>query len=146
MLLDGAQLIAAGKTWLDAALSFFYPEVCQLCGKEQAGPRDGYVGTSCRNDVAWIKPPMCGRCGLPYRGEITTPFNCANCAGMDLFFSYARSAVEARGTILEIIHRFKYQRHLWFEPFLAELLTQAAASVITEEGWDMIVPVSLHRS
>ena len=41
---------------------------------------------------------------------------------MELHFSSARSAVVAKTVVLEAIHRFKYQRALWFENFLADLL------------------------
>src|SRR5258708_11695367 len=64
---------------------------------------------------------------------------------MGLQFSRARSAVAARGMVLEIIHRYKYQRALWFEPFLADLLVRGAAPRLRQERWDLIVPVPLHR-
>ncbi len=46
--------------------------------------------------------------------------------------------------ILEVIHRYKYQRALWFEPFLSELLIFEAAPILRAEKWDFIVPVPLH--
>jgi competence protein ComFC len=47
--------------------------------------------------------------------------------------------------LLDVIHRYKYQRERWFEPFLTGLLTEAALPMLREEGWDLIVPVPLHR-
>ena len=46
--------------------------------------------------------------------------------------------------MLEVIHRYKYHRALWFEPFLADLLVQRAAPVLASETWDWLVPVPLH--
>ena len=43
-----------------------------------------------------------------------------------------------------MIHRYKYSRALWFEPFLADLLIRAAAAELTSTKWDAIVPVPLH--
>jgi ComF family protein len=63
---------------------------------------------------------------------------------MDWHFQSARSAVVARDPVLEAIHRYKYQRALWFEPFLAELLIRAAQPVLAGRNWHMIVPVPLH--
>ena len=63
---------------------------------------------------------------------------------MELHFSSARSAVVAKGVVLEAIHRFKYSRALWFEPFLADPLVREAAPVLREQKWDFIVPVPLH--
>jgi competence protein ComFC len=130
--------------WLDAGLNFVYPEVCQICGKERATAAEGFVGPRCWQRVRFIVPPFCERCGLPQAGEITTKFECQNCREMELHFRAARSAVTANELLLEVIHRYKYQRALWFEPFLADLLVRAAGPVLAREGCDMVVPVPLH--
>jgi ComF family protein len=137
-------LATQAKPWLEALLGFAYPNVCQLCGAQRATADDGYVCARCWQGVCFIKPPFCDRCGLPFEGEITTRFECANCREMDLHFRFARSAVVASGVVLEVIHRYKYQRALWFEPFLADLLVRAARPDLRPTDWDFIVPVPLH--
>jgi competence protein ComFC len=132
------------KSYVGAALAFLYPEVCQICGEERATADEGFVGPQCWRQVRFIRPPFCERCGLPFEGEITTKFECSNCREMELHFKSARSAVAAGGMVLEIIHRYKYQRALWFENFLADLLIREAAPVLCREHWDWIVPVPLH--
>jgi competence protein ComFC len=134
------------RNWVNVALGFLYPEACQLCGEERAGADDGFVGARCRSGVHFIQPPFCQRCGLPYEGELTGPFECANCRDMELYFSSARSAVAARGAALEAIHRYKYWRALWFEPFLAGLLIRRAGPELERDRWDWIVPVPLHAT
>ena len=129
--------------WLEAGLSFFYPEVCQICEERRATAAEGFVCTHCWQQVRFIKAPFCERCGLPYAGDITTPFECANCREMELHFRSARSAVAVRGVVLEVIHRYKYQHTLWFEPFLAGLLVRAAVPELAGKKWDMLVPVPL---
>jgi ComF family protein len=135
---------AAVKPWLEATLGFVYPQVCQLCGAQRATAEEGYVCSRCWQGVRFIKPPFCDRCGLPYEGAITTRFECSNCREMDLHFRFARSAVVADGVTLEVIHRYKYQRALWFEPFLADLLLRATLPELRQGDWDMIIPVPLH--
>ena len=132
------------KSWLDAGLGFFYPPVCQLCERESATPAEGLVGAHCWQRVRFIRAPFCERCGLPYEGEITTRLECSNCREMELHFRSARAAVVAGQVVLEAIHRYKYRRALWFEPFLADLLVRAAHPALASESWDMIVPVPLH--
>ena len=129
--------------WFEAGLSFIYPQVCQICKEKRATAAEGFVCTHCRQEVRLIKPPFCERCGLPYEGDITIPFECANCREMGLHFRTARSAAVTHGVVLEVIHRYKYQSALWFEPFLAELLTRAAVPELTGKKWDLLVPVPL---
>ena len=135
---------AIAQTWLNVGLGFLYPEVCQICGEQRATALEGFVCRQCWTQVRFIRPPFCERCGLPYPGDLTAPFECTNCREMELHFSSARSAVVAHGIVREAIHRFKYQRALWFEPFLADLLIREAEPVLREQQWDFIVPVPLH--
>jgi len=132
------------QNWLDTGLGFFYPEICRFCGTERATAKEGFVCRRCWSQVRFIRPPFCGRCGLPFPGDITTEFECANCRGMELHFSSARSAVVARGIVLEAVHRYKYSRELCFEPFLADLLIREAKPALSGGQWDFIVPVPLH--
>jgi ComF family protein len=132
------------QTWINVGLGFLYPEICQLCGEQRATAKEGFVCRRCWSHVRFIKPPFCERCGLPFEGDLTTPFECSNCREMELHFSAARSAVVARGAVREIIHRYKYQRALWFEPFLAGLLLRETVPALRGQNWDLIVPVPLH--
>jgi ComF family protein len=133
------------KDWLNAGLAFIYPEVCQLCKEARATPEEGFVCAGCRTLAKFIELPFCERCGMPYQGAITTRLaECANCCETELHFRSARSAVVAREGVLEAIHRYKYNRALWFETFLAGLLIERAQPELASEKWDWIVPVPLH--
>jgi len=140
-LTESAQRATA---WLHTALSFFYPEICQYCREERATAAEGYVGANCRAQLKFIAPPFCDRCGLPFQGAITQEFVCSNCSDLELHFTRARSALAAEGMLMEIIHHYKYERALWFEPLLCDCLNQKAAPELRAGGWDMIVPVPLH--
>jgi ComF family protein len=144
MLVELSPCLRPLRATAAGGLSLFYPEVCQVCQGERATPAEGYVGSRCRAEFRFIVPPHCERCGLPFRGALTAPFECANCREMELHFSSARSVVAAEGPVLEIIHRYKYQRALWFEPCLAGLLAGGAGESLGTGGWNLIVPVPLH--
>ena len=130
--------------WLDAGLSFAFPPVCQLCSEARATPAEGYVCQGCWQNVRFIVPPWCDRCGLPYPGDITTTFECSNCRDLDLHFRWARASVVANDFLRNVIHRYKYNRELWFEPFLSDLLVRQALPALREEKLSGIVPVPLH--
>ncbi|NBU08762.1 MAG: ComF family protein [Proteobacteria bacterium] len=137
-------LSAQTRDWLDAGLAFFYPPVCQLCTAQRATPAEGYVCPACWQKVRFIVPPCCERCGLPYPGDITTAFECSNCRDLELHFRWARSSMVANDFLRDVIHRYKYSRALWFEPFLADLLVRVAQPVLQAENIAGIVPVPLH--
>ena len=139
-------LLSNCHKWIEAVASLVYPEVCQVCKEERATPVQGFVGRGCRSKVHPIQPPFCMRCGLPFPGEIGMEFECSNCTNVPLHFTYARSAVPAKDVVLDVIHRYKYQRALWFEPFLVELFLEAALPALKSDRWNLIVPVPLHPS
>jgi competence protein ComFC len=131
--------LTAARDWINAGLSFLYPEICKLCGQNRARKDQGYVCDQCRSAVKFLEPPFCERCGLPYEGAITGTFECGNCQDLKLHFHSARSAVVATEKILETIHLYKYSRALWFEPFLAGLLIERAHPVLAAGAWDAVV-------
>lgn len=134
------------RSWLEGALGFLYPPVCQVCGGERVSAETGYVCAQCRDrpdGVRRIREPFCARCGLPFSGAMQGPFRCAHCGELDLHFCFARAAVVATALVLDVIHRYKYRRGVWFEPFLANLLIQAATPDLVRGGWDGLVPVPL---
>ncbi|MBN8248668.1 MAG: ComF family protein [Verrucomicrobia bacterium] len=137
---------AACRGWMEDLLGLAYPNRCQICGEEAASAWEGYVGLRCRRAVRPIRPPYCARCGLPFPSGITQEFTCANCADLGLAFESARAAAVATGVTLEVIHRFKYGRALWFEPFLSDLLLTAAVPALEGGGWTHVVPVPLHAA
>lgn len=137
-------LIEQLRQFAQAGLTFLYPDVCQICRAHRATTAEGYVCSDCWRNVRFVVPPMCDRCGLPFEGEISDRFECGNCRELDLSFSTARSAVAAKGMVLDIIHRWKYGRALWFEPFLANLLVREAAPALADGSWHGVVPVPLH--
>jgi ComF family protein len=132
------------KSSLEAGLGFFYPEVCQLCESRRATAAEGYVCQDCAGGVKRIEPPCCECCGRPFAGQITGTFVCSWCQETRIYYASARSAVDFGGVAKEVIHRYKYQQALWFEPLLAAWLNQSAVPELRAGGWDWLVPVPLH--
>jgi predicted amidophosphoribosyltransferase len=78
-----------------------------------------YICERCRDGIRYIEAPFCDCCGLPFQGDITVSFECANCRDQKLHFRAARAAVELSGPLQDVVHRYKYNHATWFEPFLA---------------------------
>lgn len=135
------------RRFVEAGVALFYPERCRLCDEGRATAAEGYVCARCRSGrdgVRFIRPPLCERCGLPFDGAVSTRFECHNCRDQELHFSRARAAAVATGVVLEAIHRYKYHRALWHEPFLADLLTSRAVPELGRERWDWLIPIPLY--
>jgi ComF family protein len=132
---------------LDRFLALFYPDICQICRQEKATSAESYICQRCRSaktGVRYIEPPFCDCCGLPFEGDISVTFECANCKDQQLHFRSARAAVELTGLVQDVIHKYKYNHATWFEPFLSELLVSRAAPILAASKWDFIVPIPLH--
>jgi competence protein ComFC len=133
--------------FLEPILRMVFPHVCEICGEREAGPAQSYICEHCRNHpraMKRVQPPICKICGLWYEGEITNEFECRNCFDLGLEFTSARAGFQYAGLVKEVIHRFKYGRNEWFEPFLADLLIEAAGPELKFEPVDLIVPIPLH--
>ena len=132
-----------GKTG-EAAKHFLYPSVCQICEANRAVSDEGLICADCREGVRPLTSPYCGTCGMPFEGRMSDAFECANCREMNLKFDFAQSAVIANELLRDVIHRYKYRRELWFEPFLGGLLLDAMREARVDEAWDAFVPVPLY--
>lgn len=129
---------------LDAAAGMVYPNWCQICDGAPAHAPEGFVCKKCSASAKLIHPPWCELCGRPYDGALTHAFTCAQCVEVRPVYSTARSAAYAEGPVLEAIHRYKYKRELYIEPFLARLLIEAVRGRLNPVDWDFIVPIPLH--
>lgn len=131
----------------DSILRNVFPHVCEICEESYAGPEESFICHKCRSNpssIKWVEEPTCKKCGLWHEGDITTEFRCSNCSDLALDFSSARAAAKFDGLVQEVIHRYKYNRCEWFEPFLAEVLITRAASALAVQKIDLIVPIPLH--
>ena len=130
---------------VSAGLDLFYPPVCQICKKQKATKAECYLCIECctSENIQWLVSGFCRKCGCPFPGAITVEFECGNCRGVQYYFEHARSAVVATEFMLKVVHLYKYDRKFWVEPFLGELLVQAALPHLNDE-WNLIVPVPLH--
>lgn len=128
--------------WIDATLAIAYPERCQLCEQHSAAASQGYVCRPCQKLLRRTKPPWCPQCGLPVDSSQPSDSACLNCWEANWQFHQARSVFTAQGPMREIIHRYKYDQHEFFEPFLRQCCRQGA--VLTPTTYAALIPIPLH--
>ena len=126
----------AGQMLLNAIL----PPLCLGCGEIVAVP--GSLCAVCWQSFAFIAPPGCARCGVPFTEDLGPDAECAECLAHPPRFRRARSALvyddKSRRLILPLKHgdRTDMARACggWMARAGAELLTEA----------DLVAPVPLH--
>lgn len=99
----------------------------------------------CRRTRTRLEGPRCAVCSQPFGGALEPGFRCMNCGDLDLNFDFATSAYRSRGAVRELIHRFKYNKHLHLRHVLGRMLREGFGDPrVRAMGVDGIVPVPLH--
>ena len=138
-----ALLETTALKWLGRAVDLVYPRNCQFCTTPLEEKDAGVICPVCLAKAKRIEPPFCQRCALPFDGKLPEPFTCGYCKDLKLHFSRAVAACRAEGVVRDCIHRFKYNREMYFEAHLAGWLIEAGRRWIDWSQVDAIVPVPL---
>jgi len=136
--MEGAALV---RRTAGAVLDLLLPPRCILCGKttETAGT----LCTPCWRGIAFIGPPCCAGCGLPFPYDPGgDDARCGACLAHPPSWDRARSVMvyddRSRGLILAL----KHADRLHGVPSFGQWLARAGADLL--DGADLIVPVPLH--
>jgi competence protein ComFC len=125
-------------------VELFFPRQCAGCQKSWLHIRQGFWCEACQEELPWIAPPICPRCGRPFPKSPSSPDHlCGDCLQSAFLFDSARSATQHSGVVRKRIHQLKFGGRLFWAPPLAELLVdlfrrEESAPV------DIIFPVPLH--
>ncbi|HJT80799.1 MAG TPA: ComF family protein [Chthoniobacterales bacterium] len=126
-----------------AAVSLFYPPICEGCGGSVASGH--YLCAECQGRAPRIVPPFCEKCAEPFPGATSGPFACGNCANLTLHFKAAVAGYRARGVVRRLIHEFKYQKRIYLRHVIGEWLAAVLHDPRMEPSrFDVIIPVPLH--
>lgn len=126
-----------------AAVSLFYPPICEGCGASVQ--RTQYLCAECHARAPRITAPFCEKCAEPFPGAITGPFACGNCANQTLHFDAAVAGYRARGVVRRLIHEFKYHQRVYLRHLIGDWLAATLNDPrIDPARFDVIIPVPLH--
>lgn len=137
-------LIKAVAPWLKRGIDLVYPRNCQVCATPLEETEPGVICPRCLGGAKYIEPPFCERCSLPFDGVVTGAFACGYCQDLKFHFVRAVAACRAEGIVRDSIHRFKYNREMYYERHLTDWLIKGARERIDWTQVDAIVPVPLH--
>jgi competence protein ComFC len=126
---------------LETLGGLFFPLHCAGCG---GAIRTGRLCKNCVDSILPVKPPRCEVCSQPYSGALDF-FVCANCRGRAFHFTCAVAALQSRGVVRDLIHRFKYAGEMWLGALLSDFLVQGLRDPrLQGRAFDAVVPVPLH--
>lgn len=124
------------------ALALVFPEICQICESHPATSKQGYVCDLCCRQLILTQPPWCTQCGLPVDCSDSPNNDCLNCTDADWQFQRARSIYVAKGLLRQIIHRYKYNQHEYFEPLLRSCCLAGTPLIHTD--YVALIPIPLY--
>jgi ComF family protein len=139
--MSSASLLAAGiKRAGHRMLDIVLPPRCLKCGTTVDS-----VGALCGNcwpAVAFLAPPQCAACGLPFEFDLGPDALCGACAGERPAFERARAAFRYDDGSKDLVLRFKHADRTDSAPAFARWMARAGDGLLADA--DLIAPVPLH--
>ena len=123
---------------------FVYPPTCTGCGQPSHSNRLEPFCPDCLRTLEFISEPYCPVCGVPYAKGISNSHLCGDCLAGIHYFDRARSTGSYRGSLREVLHRFKYGGRTSLARPLAHMLIAPGKHLARLHKIDRIIPVPLH--
>ena len=127
----------AGRFVIDALL----PPLCLGCHAQVSEP--GTLCPECWSRIAFLTPPWCSVCGLPFEFDPGAGACCGECLRQPPRFGRARAVFRYDDASRTLILRFKHGDRLEGVPAFGRWMARAGAELLAEA--DLLVPVPLHR-
>ena len=126
----------SGARLLDLVL----PPRCLKCGATVDAV--GALCATCWPDVAFLAPPHCAACGLPFEFDLGPDALCGACARERPVFDRARAAFRYDEGSKDLILRFKHADRTDSAPAFARWMARAGEALLADA--DLVTAVPLH--
>jgi ComF family protein len=117
------------------------PPVCLICRKRIVG--HDALCPHCWRDIAFIRPPLCDRMGIPLSFDTGQGSISAAAAADPPSFDRARAVAAHSGSMRTLVHALKFQDRQDTRRLLGKWLIEAGRELIAD--CDIVVPVPLAR-
>ncbi|HLI11040.1 MAG TPA: ComF family protein [Alphaproteobacteria bacterium] len=116
------------------------PARCLGCGA--VVDRPGLLCAPCWSEIAFLGPPLCACCGLPFEVAPGEPALCGACLARHPPFARARAVFAYDDRSRRLILAFKHGDRLHGVPAFGRWMARAGASLLSDAS--LIAPVPLH--
>jgi predicted amidophosphoribosyltransferase len=123
-----------------AALDLLLPPRCLACGA--IVDRQGTLCAACWRGIAFVGPPMCACCGLPFEIAAGPGALCGACVASPPVWRRARAALVYDDGSRPLVLGFKHGDRTHAAVPFARWMAHAGAELLA--GSDLVVPVPLH--
>ncbi len=130
------------KRVLTGLADLVFPPRCLTC--DAILENNPFFCSVCSAKTSFIQPPLCPRCGIPFESTEGDSHLCGDCLTSKPTFSVARAVGRYENTLLEAIHRFKYDRKIYTGEVLGKLMAEFAYPAFNISDYSLIMPVPLH--
>jgi ComF family protein len=103
-----------------------------------------FLCPECRCNFMPVESPICSVCGFVFESREGNDHLCGNCIEHPRRFGKARAFGLYDGTLMEVIHSFKYKEKVQLARPLEELLFYVFLRNWNIDDIDLVVPVPLH--
>ena len=135
-----ATLTAGLKKGGTRLLDIVLPPRCLKCGATVDSV--GALCAACWPAVAFLAPPHCAACGLPFEFDLGPEAVCGACARERPVFERARAAFRYDEDSKDLILRFKHADRTDSAPAFARWMARAGDALVAEA--DVVAAVPLH--
>jgi ComF family protein len=125
-------------------LQFLIPSQCPCCHKflEEKQQR---ICSDCLSKIHWIELPYCSVCGIPFDSKEVGDHPCGTCITEKKYFTMARALGSYKGSLREVIHRWKYQESSYLSGLFGEWMEKGLRQYWPPSFFDLFIPVPLHK-
>jgi ComF family protein len=122
------------------SFDLLFPARCFLCNSITA---ETGLCVDCWQEINFISPPYCKKCGHPFDVEIDKNVLCGNCISSPPPYKQAFGLFKYDEHSRKIIHKIKYSDKTNFIPYFTNILSFGAKEIIGKV--DIILAVPMHR-
>jgi len=132
------------KRILAGLSDIIFPPRCLTCDTVLERHEELPFCPACFAKIHFIDSSLCPCCGIPFSGADGGSHLCGDCIAAKPSFTSARAVGRYQDTLLEAIHRFKYNGKISIGETLGRMMAEYPYTEFNISDYSLIMPVPLH--